>query len=113
VDAQSTATLRAFLSACPAGTQCQKEDPTMSISTSTSRAETVAATQFVNRLLRRIALCTALTVFNAIVVAKFAGVLYVVTLEHPFERAGVTLIFAALLASLARTWFLALSNRPR
>lgn len=69
--------------------------------------------RFVNWFLRRIALSIALTAFNAIVVAKFGAVLYLATLQHPFERVGLALLFGALLASLARTWFFALSNRPR
>ena len=33
--------------------------------------------------------------------------------DDPFEQVGVTLLFVALLGSLARTWFILLSNRPR
>ncbi len=63
--------------------------------------------------LRRIVLCVGLTALNIFVVAKFAEVLYQATLRHPFEQVGVTLLFAALVSSLARTWFLALSSGAR
>lgn len=85
----------------------------MSMPTVTSRLAEVRAKQLTSPFPRRIALCVALTVFNAIVVAKFAGVLYLATRNHPLEQAGVTLLFATLLGSLARVWFLTLSRRTR
>lgn len=78
-----------------------------------THAESVAIARPASALIRRLALCVALTVLNAVVVVKFAGVLYLATTHHPFEQAGVTLLFAALFGSLARTWFLTLYNRPR
>jgi len=54
-----------------------------------------------------------LTAFNATAVAKFARVLYLATSHHPFQQAGVTLLFAALLGSLARIWFITFSGRTR
>jgi hypothetical protein len=54
-----------------------------------------------------------LTAFNAIVVAKVAGMLYLATSHHPPERTGVTLLFVTLLGSLARTRFLTFSHQAR
>ena len=78
-----------------------------------THTESVAIARPASALIRRLALCVALTVLNAVVVVKCAGVLYLATTHHPLEQAGVTLLFAALLGSLARTWFLTLFNRRR
>lgn len=78
-----------------------------------THAESVAIARPAGTLIRRLVLCVALTVLNTIVLVKFAGVLYLATTHHPIEQAGVTLLFAALLGSLARTWFLTLFNWPR
>lgn len=78
-----------------------------------THAESVAIARPMSTLIRRLALCVALTVLNALVVVKFAGVLCLATTHHPLEQAGVTLLFAALFGSLGRTWFLTLFNRPR
>ena len=85
----------------------------MSTSAANTRAASIAIARSTNPSLRRLVLCAVLTVFNGIVIAKYAPVLYIVTSHHPFEEAGVTLLFVALLGSLARTWFILLSNRPR
>lgn len=85
----------------------------MSTSTATIRATSMTAARSASPFLRRIVLCLVVTTLNIFVVAKFAGVLYHATFHHQFEQIGVTLLFAALLGSLARTWFLALSSRPR
>jgi len=84
--------------------------PTSSV---TTRATSFIATRSISPFLRRTALCVALTVLNIFVTMKFAGVLYQATSQRPFEQIGVTLLFAALLGSLARTWLLALSSRAR
>jgi hypothetical protein len=85
----------------------------MSTSAANIRAASIAIARPTNPFLRRLVLCAVLTVFNGIVIAKYAGVLYLATSHHRFEQAGVTLLFVALLGSLARTWFITLSNRPR
>lgn len=85
----------------------------MSTSSVSKRANSVATARSTSPILRRTVLCVALTALNIFVVAKFAGVLYEATLHHQFEQVGVTLLFAALLGSLARTWFVALSSRAR
>ena len=64
-----------------------------------------------NPLLRRLAICLVQTVFNAIIVARYAGTLYGATNHDPLQQVGVTLLFAALLGSLARMWFLTLKSR--
>jgi hypothetical protein len=84
----------------------------MSTSTAPTRAASVTAERSTSPFILRLALCVVLTAFNGIIVAKFAGVLYLATSHHPFQQAGVTLLFAALLGSLARTWFITLSGRP-
>jgi hypothetical protein len=59
----------------------------------------------------RLAICLVQTVVNAIIVARYAGTLYGATNDDPFRQVGVTLLFAALLGSLARMWFLTLKSR--
>jgi len=54
-----------------------------------------------------------LTAFNLIVIATCAGTLYRATAHDTLEQVGVTLLFAALLGSLARVWFITLRNRTR
>jgi len=78
--------------------------------TSTQPVEAAAST---NRLQRRLVICLVQTVFNVIVVAKFAGALYHVTAYGTLQQVGVTLLFAALLGSLARMWFLTLRSQTR
>lgn len=85
----------------------------MSTSTVPSRAASATAVRSTNPFLRRIVLCVALTTLNVFVVAKFAGVLYQATVGNHFEQAGVTVLFLDLLASLARTWYVTLGNRPQ
>ena len=67
----------------------------------------------INRFQSRLAICLVLTVLNAIVVANFAGPLYRATSHYVFQQIGVTLLFAALVGSLTRMWFLTLTSRPR
>jgi hypothetical protein len=67
----------------------------------------------INRFQSRLAICLVLTVLNAIVVANFAGPLYRATSHDVFQQIGVTLLFAALVGSLTRMWFLTLTSRPR
>lgn len=85
----------------------------MFTSSVTARAASATTTGSISPFLRRIVLCLALTTLNIFVTLKFAGVLYQATSQHRFEQLGVALLFAALLGSLARTWFLALSKRRR
>ena len=66
-----------------------------------------------NPFQRRLAICLVQTVFNAIIVARYAGTLYAATNHDPLQQVGVTLLFAALLGSLARMWFLALKSQTR
>ena len=64
-----------------------------------------------NPFQRRLTICLVLTVFNAIIVARYAGTLYGATNHDPLSQVGVTLLFAALLGSLVRMWFLTLKCR--
>jgi hypothetical protein len=61
----------------------------------------------------RLTICLVQSVFNAIIVAKYAGTLYGATNHDPLQQVGVTLLFAALLGSLARMWFLTLKSQTR
>ena len=67
----------------------------------------------INRFQRRLAICLVLTVLNAIVVANFAGPICRATTHDVLQQIGVTLLFAALVGSLTRMWFLTLTSRPR
>jgi len=75
--------------------------------------QSVEAAASANFLRHRLAVCLILTVFNAIVIGKFAGTLYRSTAQNALQQAGVSLLFAALLGSLARMWLLALRSRTR
>ena len=66
-----------------------------------------------NPFLRRLTICLVQTVFNAIIVARYTGALYGATYHDPLRQVGVTLLFAALLGSLARMWFLTLKSQTR
>jgi hypothetical protein len=66
-----------------------------------------------NPFQRRLTICVVQTVVNAIIVVRFAGTLYLVTAHHALQQIGVTLMFAALLGSLARMWFLTVNSRSR
>ncbi len=63
--------------------------------------------------LHRFTVSLVLTVLNSTVIGSFAGTLYRATADSALLQAGVTLLFAALLGSLARVWFLALRSRAR
>lgn len=77
---------------------------------STQPVEAPASTA---KFARRVVICSVQSVFNAVIVARFAPVLYRATIHEPLQQTGVTLLFAALLGSLARMWFAALTTRPR
>ncbi len=85
----------------------------MSTFAANTRAASIAIARPINPFLRRLVLCAVLTALDGIVIAKYARALYLATSHHPFGQTGVTLLFVALLGSLARTWFITLSNRPR
>lgn len=54
--------------------------------------------------------CLALTAFNVGVIAFAAPTLYAITANHLLQVFAVSLLFAALLGSLARVWFLVLRS---
>jgi hypothetical protein len=66
-----------------------------------------------NHFQRRIAVCLVLTAFNVVVVATCAGTLYRATAHDTLEQVVVTLLFAALLGSLVRVWFVTLRSLTR
>lgn len=59
----------------------------------------------------RLATCVLLTALNVAVVGHFGETLYRLTAGHPLRFAGVTLLFAALFASLLRVWIVGLRRR--
>ena len=62
-------------------------------------------------LTRRLATCLLLTGFNAAVLIAYAGPLYQASATHTLRILGVTLLFAAMLGSLARVWITSLRAR--
>jgi len=62
----------------------------------------VLSTRFAGRLLA----CLLLTVFNLAVIVTCAPSLFEVSAHHPLWLAGVGALFANLLGSLLRVWFL-------
>lgn len=79
--------------------------------TSTAPNRTAEGEYPSNPFQRRLAICLVQTVFNAIIVARYARTLYGATNHDQLQQVGVTLLFAALLGSLARMWFLTLKSR--
>lgn len=61
----------------------------------------------------RVAISILLTLLDSWAVIAFGGTLYRVSVHHTFWLVGIVLLFVSLLASLARTWYLALAVRPR
>jgi hypothetical protein len=84
--------------------------PNSSPRAATQRLEAAAS---INRFQRRLAICLVLTVLNAIVVTNFIGPLYRATIHDALQQIGVTLLFAALVGSLTRMWYLTLTSRSR
>jgi hypothetical protein len=82
-------------------------------SDSVASTQAVEAASLKDYLRRRQAICFVQTAFNAIIVARYARTLYLVTAHDAFQQVGVTLLFAVLLGSLARMWFLTLKSRAR
>lgn len=65
------------------------------------------------RFALRFALCLVVTSLNVAVVAIYGGTLYRASSHHPVCLVGVTVLFGALLVSLARVWFVALRRYQR
>ncbi|MGD0156356.1 MAG: hypothetical protein ABSB50_09670 [Terracidiphilus sp.] len=86
----------------------------MSISSSISAAPAVKlAAAAVNNFQHRLMICLVHTLLNAIIIVRFFPVLYKATANEAFQQIGVSLLFAVMLGSLGRMWFLALMNRNR
>ena len=73
----------------------------------------IAESALIQRNTARVAISVLLTVLDSWAVVAFGGTLYRVSAHHPIWFTGVVLLFVSLFASLARTWYLALSVRPR
>ena len=73
----------------------------------------VAEPALIPRSTARVAISILLTVLDSWAVIAFGGTLYRVSAQNPVFLTGIVLLFVSLFASLARTWYLALSVRPR
>ena len=73
----------------------------------------VAEPALVPRNTARVAISILLTVLDFWAVVAFGGTLCHLSAYHPIWLTGIVLLFVSLFASLARTWYLALSVRPR
>jgi len=60
-----------------------------------------------------VAISILLTVLDSWAVVAFGGTLCHLSAHHPIWLTGIVLLFVSLFASLARTWYLALTVRPR
>jgi predicted acyltransferase len=91
----------------------RKKGIAMPNSSPLAATQPLEAAASINRFQRRLAICLVLTVLNAIVVTNFIGPLYRATIHDALQQIGVTSLFAALVGSLTRMWFLTLTSRPR
>jgi hypothetical protein len=91
----------------------RKKGIAMPNSSPLAATQPLEAAASINRFQRRLAICLVLTVLNVIVVTNFTGTLYRATIHDALQQIGVTLLFAALVGSLTRMWFLTLTSRPR
>ena len=73
----------------------------------------VAEPTLISRNTARVTISVLLTVLDSWAVVAFGGTLYRVSAHYPIWLIGIVLLFVSLFASLARTWYLALSVRPR
>jgi len=73
----------------------------------------IAESALIQRNTARVAISVLLTVLDSWAVVVFGGTLYRVSAQNPVFLTGIVLLFVSLFASLARTWYLALSVRPR
>ena len=73
----------------------------------------VAETALIRCNTARVAISILLTVLDSWAVIAFGGMLCNFSAHHPIWLTGIVLLFVSLSASLARTWYLALTVRPR
>ena len=73
----------------------------------------VAASALFPRNTAPVAISILLTVLDSWAVVAFGGTLCHLSAHHPIWLTGIVLLFVSLFASLARTWYLALTVRPR
>jgi hypothetical protein len=73
----------------------------------------VAEPALIPRSTARVAISILLTLHDSWAVVVFGGTLYRVSAQNPVFFTGIVLLFVSLFASLAKTWYLALSVRPR
>jgi hypothetical protein len=85
----------------------------MAESLSIASMSAVAEPALIPRSTARVAISILLTVLDSWAVVVFGGMLCDVSAHHRIWFIGIVLLFVSLFASLARTWYLALSVRPR
>jgi hypothetical protein len=73
----------------------------------------IADSASVSRNTARVTISVLLTVLDSWAVVAFGGTFYRVSAHHSIWLTGILLLFVSLLASLARSWYLALAVRPR
>jgi hypothetical protein len=94
-------------------TMPRKEGIAMPNSDAVASTQAVEAASPTDCFKRRFAICLVQTVFDVIIVARYARMIYLATSHESLQQLGVTLLFAVLLGSLARMWFLALKSQAR
>jgi hypothetical protein len=85
----------------------------MAESLSIASMSAVAEPALIQRSTARVAISILLSVLDSWAVVVFGGMLCDVSAHHRIWFIGIVLLFVSLFASLARTWYLALSVRPR
>ncbi len=73
----------------------------------------VVESALIPRNTARVAISVLLTVLDSWAVVAFGGTLYRVSAHHTIWLIGIALLVVSLLGSLTRTWYLALTVRPR
>ena len=73
----------------------------------------LAEPALIPRSTARVAISILLTVLDSWAVVVFGGMIRNVSGHHPIWLTGIVLLYVSLFASLARTWYLALTVRPR
>jgi hypothetical protein len=94
-------------------TMPRKEGIALPNTDAVASAQAVEAASPTNCFKSHFAICIVQTAFNVIIVARYARTLYLATSHDALQQLGVTLLFAVLLGSLARMWFLTLKSQAR
>jgi hypothetical protein len=71
------------------------------------------APTYSGRFARRLSICFLLTFLDAGAIAAYGTTLYLASANHPTWLAGLALLLAGMVGSLARVWQITLSRRSR